>query len=133
MLFQWGNFKLHSGEESWWRIDCDALSDSEIELFAKLIREKIGPFTEVICPDSHHGSAAPKLVRALYRYKSDWLPGRNIFVPLLVDDVLTTGKSLEELKMSRMKIWPHGAEPVGIVLFARGECPDWITPVFRMG
>lgn len=131
-LFQWGNFKLHSGGESWWRIDCDDLTDSEIALFAKLIRERCGMFHEVTCPPSHPGSAAPRLVNALYEYKSDF-SGKTPLSWLVVDDVLTSGASMEEARKQAwlrgnpyMKIW-------GAVLFARGEYDNtWITPVFCM-
>lgn len=134
-LFQWGDFTLHSGEKSWWRIDCDDLTDSEIALFAKLIRERAGMFHHAACPVSHYGSAAPRLVRALSTYRSDWL-GRGNFVCLIVDDVLTTGASMEEVKAKEgaARSLPSGkkTEFWGAVLFARGPCPDWITPIFQL-
>ena len=125
-LFQWGDFTLHSGDKSWWRIDCDVLSDSEIELLAKLIHEKVGGFHSVIAPESHPGSAAPKLAEALKKYSVDW-GGQSKWVILAVDDVLSTGASLEELRVDDPIL-----EYKGAVIFARGKCADWITPLFQM-
>lgn len=126
-LFQWGDFTLHSGEKSWWRIDCDGLQDSEVELLAKLIYDKVGTFHGVQAPNSHPGSVAPRLVNCLARYMGVQEFGKMTI--LVVDDVLTTGKSLTNLK----EIWErNGCEVVGAVIFARGECPDWVTPLFRM-
>jgi hypothetical protein len=45
---------------------------------------------------------------------------------LIVDDVLTTGGSM----MSMQKQYP---EARGLVVFARGPCSAWITPIFQMG
>lgn len=39
-LFQTGNFKLHSGKTSNFKIECDALTDEDLETFAKLISEE---------------------------------------------------------------------------------------------
>ena len=133
-LFQHGNFQLHSGDTSWWRIDCDDLSDAEVGILARLIHERVGDYHGVICPESHFGSAAPRLRGLL-----DGLPhlngsfGQPVRL-LVVDDVLTTGNSMEEAKQLYKMQWPnvHGEITwVGAVVFARGKCPDWITPLFQ--
>jgi hypoxanthine phosphoribosyltransferase len=50
---------------------------------------------------------------------------------LLVDDVLTTGRSMGEV---RDRLLAAGNEHVrGAVVFARGPVvPDWVTPLFQM-
>ena len=51
-------------------------------------------------------------------------------LPLLIaDDVLTTGSSMEELKESKL----HYSDAIGVVVFARGQCPSWVIPLFQMG
>ena len=45
---------------------------------------------------------------------------------LIVDDVLTTGASMEHERAR------CSGRTIGVVLFARGPCPEWIHPVFRM-
>lgn len=132
-LFQWGNFTLHSGDKSWWRIDCDSLTDSEIELFAKLIRERNGNFNIATYPKSHPGSCVPKLAAALQKYTEPKFYDNPII--LIIDDVLTTGSSMEEVKTLQNKYFQERTmvpEIYGVVLFARGKCPDWITPIFQM-
>lgn len=43
---------------------------------------------------------------------------------LIVDDVLTTGRSMEKQRSKR--------EAKGIVLFARGPCPLWVEAVWML-
>lgn len=129
-LFQHGNFQLHSGDTSWWRIDCDDLSNAELGIFAKMIHDKFGVFHEISYPQSHYGSAAPRLAEALISYKSNFIG--NGFKILIVDDVLTTGNSMNEIKDKLSnRSYPIGLEIFGAVLFARGVCPSWVTPVFQ--
>jgi len=114
-LFRVGSFTLHSGKESTWKIDCDALLDEELEAIANIARDNLPHFGAV------HGipTGGLRLARAFEPYR---VGGSNI--TLIVDDVLTTGRSMVEAKQDFRF-------PVGFVIFARGECPDWITPMFR--
>jgi hypothetical protein len=52
---------------------------------------------------------------------------------LIVDDVLTTGRSMErhldELKKARAD---PGPRYVGAVIFASGQCPFWVDALFGM-
>ena len=125
-LFQWGNFTLHSGMQTWWRIDCDNLTNSEIHLLAKLIAEKVGTYHEVSCPESHPGSAVHGLKAALLQYREPRYAGKKIM--LLVDDVLTSGATMQHIKDLNNKYYEYK----GAVIFARGLCPDWVTPIFQM-
>lgn len=126
-LLQWGDFTLHSGDKSWWRIDCDAFTDSEIELLAKLIAEKVGEFNEITFPISHPGSCVPKLAKALDRYKE--YKESKVLIQLVVDDVLTTGNSIQLYKDYEKH---NGVICKGAVIFARGECPEWVTSIFQL-
>ena len=70
-----------------------------------------------------------KLAKALGKYKTNtWQR-----IILIVDDVLTTGGSMEKVKQEILS-QPHNDETTvkGCVVFARGECPDWIQSVFKM-
>ena len=114
-LFQSGDFTLHSGEKSRWKIDCDALTDADIATLALMIVQCVPEFGAVA--GIPHGGV--RLANALEKYRVDGVRAR-----LIVDDVLTTGASME---MAR--ILP---EDFGAVVFARGPCPDWIMPLFTM-
>lgn len=120
-LFQLGNFQLHSGERSRWKIECDALTDNDLEAIALMIVEQVpAPFGHV------HGipRGGLRLAKELIQYTTtDAAP------VLVVDDVLTTGASMEE---ARRRFNDDGRDVFGAVIFARGPCPDWIMPVFAM-
>lgn len=128
-LLRWGKIQLHSGGESWWSLDCDDLSDSELAVCAKMISLKNGPFAQAVEPSSHHGSAAPRLASILNQVYATHHIGDGL---IAVDDVLTTGASLEELRKELQRQYPNADAVRGYVIFARGDCPDWITPIFRL-
>ena len=46
---------------------------------------------------------------------------------LIVDDVLTTGGSMVDHRAAL-----GGSRCKGVVIFARGECPSWVVPLFQM-
>lgn len=113
-LFVNGELTSHSGLSLPYKIECDALSDAEIATIAAEVARRI-TFQEVIGVPR----GGLRLAAALERYRSD--TGGL----LIVDDVLTTGRSMEELRAG------HIAQ--GVVIFARGPCPTWVTPLFADG
>lgn len=119
-LFQLGRFRLHSGEHVRWKIECDALTEDDLAALALMLKERVQPFGSVI---GVPGGGFP-LAKALRKY-------RTAGPLLIVDDVLTTGASMEEVRHATIPGW-HGATAIGAVLFARGPCPEWITPVFTL-
>jgi len=115
-LFQLGDFKLHSGVVSFWKIDCDALTLEDWSALARIAYMKTIRFREVVgIPEG-----GLKLAEALkpYRFPN---PGYPI---LIVDDVLTTGASMEEARGQVQ------GETIGLVVFARSHCPEWVTALF---
>lgn len=116
-LFIKQDIKLHSGAKSDWKLECDALSDEDIYTLAHLIAKRM-VFREVVGVPS----GGVRLAKALERYKID---NRGLST-LIVDDVLTSGGSMEEF---RKTIKGHS---IGVVIFARGKCPEWISPLFQM-
>ena len=120
-LFQQGLFQLHSGNLSHFKIECDTLTLDDWETLAWLIAQNIY-FTEVIGIEQ----GGIPLAKALEKYRGH----RDICkIILIVDDVLTTGKSMEKAKEQLKEVW---WDVIGVVVFARGECPDWIYPIFQM-
>ena len=116
-LFNTGAFRLHAGGVSNFKIDCDHLSDEDIQALADYIGPRL-KFSRVVgIPEG-----GLRFAEALHKYCS--LDG-----PLLIaDDVLTTGRSMQEAYFDH----PGYANIIGVVIFARGQCPDWITPIFQM-
>lgn len=118
-IFQTGLYTLHSGEESTFKIECDVLTDSDLDTLALLIKDKFD-FSLVIGIPTGGTRFAEALVKYEKHNKSNAM--------LIVDDVLTTGKSMEEYRYNIL----DGRENIGVVIFARGPCPDWIVPIFQM-
>lgn len=114
-LFKYGWFASHSGFQLPWKIDCeDGFDDGDWEALASIIAAKI-PFRSV------YGipKGGVKLAEQLDKYCE---PG---FPVLIVDDVLTTGRSFVE---ARAKLG-NPEDCIGVVVFARGVCPNWIFPI----
>jgi len=123
-LFQKQLVKLSSGTESDFKIECDALTDEDIECCAYLISKKV-KFKKVYgVPRGGY-----RLQKALEKYTTS-----NRELPILiVDDVLTTGKSMESfLNNSDWYYEELLVPPIGFVIFAREKCPNWIQTLFQM-
>ena len=115
-LFQQGTFQLHSGEVSRWKIDCDALTDNDINTLAKLIHKGIVfGYVEWV------SGGGERLGKAMLKWRNAYSS-----TLLIVDDVLTTGASMEKQRAGR-------TNTIGAVIFARGVCPAWVKPLFAMG
>lgn len=118
-MFVWDDAKimLSGGEYTEFKIECDALTKKDIACFAKLICEKT-PFCEVVSVPT----GGDRIAKELRQYCTIDGP------VLIVDDVLTTGASMNKAKaeISDTKM------VIGVVLFARREPPKWIIPIFRM-
>lgn len=124
-LFQTGDYTLSSGIDSWFKIDCDALSDGSIETLARMVCRLVGPFSSV----EGVPTGGLRLARTLQQYACESGPH------LIVDDVFTTGGSMERA----YRAWRERKEAaggvgfplgcVGAVIFARGKCPFWVAAV----
>lgn len=114
-LFQSGIFKLASGQYSNWKIECDALTKQDWATLAAMAYEILPPFGEVV--------GVPRggipFADALSHYMTSM--SKTL---LIVEDVVTTGNSIEKFR--------NGRDAIGVCVFAREKCPDWVTPLFRM-
>jgi hypoxanthine phosphoribosyltransferase len=119
-LFQTGVVKLHAGGYSNFKIDCDALTDQDIGAIAMQLTLRLPRFAEV---EGVPGGGL-RLAEAMKHYVTPFQPIR-VQPLLIVDDVFTTGASMEEHRDFRTGV-------IGAVIFARAETPVWITPLFRM-
>ena len=117
-LFETKTFTMHSGDIGHWKIECDALTDADIDTLALMISEKFNFMGVYGIP-----TGAVRLGKALRKYIT---VGSDNF--LIVDDVLTTGASMVEV---RSKVNTHH-NIIGVVLFARTLPPDWVYPMFQL-
>lgn len=155
-LFHQGEFTLSHGQQSWFKIVCDNLIESDGECIARMMSRIVGPFSSV----EGIPTGGDKLAINLLAYQTEISSGAHC----IVDDVLTSGHSMrlarEEWERKNLN---HEKEslntckycgkdttkmlgPVenyrcaarthrdvkGIVLFARGECPAWIRAVCQL-
>ena len=122
-LFKRGNFTSHSGIELPYKIECDALTDDDIECVAEYIASKMD--CRFMVQDIAQGSC--RLATALEKHERCDAP----FVILLVDEVLLTPSSMKMAKDAQPP-QVHKDDIIGWVIFARGELPSWIHAVFTM-
>lgn len=118
------SFISHAGKSLPYKIECDALTDDDINTVAAIIAKRV-EFDRVIGIPT----GGLRLQFALGKYLG---LGQKI---LIVDDVLTTGASMEEKRQAIIK--DHRGfidvnDIIGWVIFARGETPDWINAVFTV-
>lgn len=117
-LFQYGAITLSSGKSSSYRIECDALTRADAKTLAwmafhLLLPQRFGGVVGV--PEG--GLVFESLLRAYASPPGPWL---------VVDDVLTTGESMEEMKKT---LDTANGEIMGVVMFARGPLPPWVKAV----
>ncbi len=114
-LFEAGYFRLHSGEETTWRINCEVLSDDDVRTLAAIIASHCTFGSVEGVP-----TGGLRLAEALR-------PLATTGPLLIVDDVLTTGSSMEEHRAGR--------DAIGYVIFDRsGGCRQpWVRALWSDG
>ena len=121
-LFQAVDFKSHSGLDLNWKIEMDALSDPEWFTICKMILELSPPFRKAV--------GIPRGGVKLGNLLNTHATGKRTDPICIVDDVLTTGESMNDFKRTRS--WREPTEYIGWVVFARTQCPNWVTALFQM-
>ena len=116
-LFEFVNFRLHSGAPSAWKVECDTLTLEDWRTLAFLTARKLKFRTVEGAP--YGGLAFAEALQLYAEPQSDYLP------QLIVDDVLTTGLSMETQRAGRDRV-------IGVVVFAREACPGWIYPIWQL-
>jgi orotate phosphoribosyltransferase len=114
-LFNFGGVhKLSSGKRSPFKIDCDFLSYDDLRSLADLSLCRLKPFFAV--------EAIPRGGTRLAFLMIDYCQEEGGL--LIVDDVYTTGRSMEKKRAGR--------EAQGLVIFARAPTPAWVVALFQM-
>ena len=121
-LFKQGAFTSHSGLRLPYKINCDALTDDDIDCIAEYIASKTDFGVVQGIP-----RGGCRLAKALEKY-AVW---ESPFQILIVDDVLTTATSMNAAKDDQ-PVQVHPSDIIGWIIFARGELPDWVRAVFTI-
>ena len=120
-LFIEEDFIGHSGGELHWKIEMDALDDAEWKCISRMIIEyQQEPFQAAI--------GIPRGGLKLSGYLHEYSTQNPADPYLIVDDVMTTGGSMEEYKKEHF----NDKYVIGWVVFARSKVPIWCDALFRM-
>lgn len=144
-LFNIGNFVLHSGVTSDFKVNTDYLSDQDWAALAKIIATRIPPFAwvegvprgglqlaaelEPYCTPIRHNHITRVIEPLGICPKCDVVHHKIPAPGLIVDDVLTTGGSMEYARAGRKNV-------MGVVIFSRITYePDsgWIMSLWNFG
>ena len=121
-LFQSVNFRSHSSLDLTWKIEMDALTAPEWYTLSQMILDLSSPFREAI--------GIPRGGMELGTRLNQYGTGNPDDPILIVDDVLTTGGSMEDFK--RKRVFRNPTKYIGWVVFARGYPPSWCKALFQM-
>jgi hypoxanthine phosphoribosyltransferase len=121
-MIDFGEFRSHSGILLPWKLECDDLSDNDIRGLAAIIASKF--YFRGVYGIPRGGN---RLANALQRFSVS----HHNYPLLIVDDVMTTGTSMEEAKKELGKT---ASNAYGVVIFSRTNViPSWIFPFFIVG
>ncbi len=118
-LFKTCTFTSAAGLDLQWKIECNALTDEDLMTIARVA----GP---LLCFGSVEGvpNGGLRLAQALEPFITEGACGGDL---LIVDDVFTTGWSMEQHR--------GGRRAQGLVLFARDAIPlrhSWIEAIWTL-
>lgn len=124
-LFQFGWFNSHSNFQLPWKLNldnlgCDSGPDSDWNDVANIISWKFA-FRSVY--------GVPRGGTALAGCLEKFAEPETTYPILIVDDVLTTGNSMEA---ARKKLNLNPPDVIGVVVAARGICPNWVWPILTV-
>ena len=125
-LFTKKNFIGHAGGELDWKIECDDLTDEDWQTLAYIVSKSYTFGAVIGIPRG--GLKFAEALKPYITLESEYV--------LIVDDVLTTGMSMEEAKTKYMQTYKcHEMDIFGIVAFSRKRvgCPEWIQPILQLG
>jgi orotate phosphoribosyltransferase len=121
-LFQTGDFKLASGRQSRFKIECDSLTDADWQALAAMASRIVPPFSEAI--------GVPRGGLVLAEAMKPYATSEGGI--LLCDDVWTTGGTMSRLRDKLSTERPDARPIFGLVAFARGELRLWASAIFQV-
>lgn len=126
-LFKNGQFQASSGVSLPFKIDCDSLTDEDLETLAIQCR-KMFPAYKYYSVSRGGDRFFEHLNKMVYSFGKDIERVHQY----IVDDVWTTGKSVVDFAIQRGLFHDLGKGTRCLVIFARGPYPGWVTPLFKL-
>lgn len=127
-LFQSGDFLLHSGQHSAWKLECEAITLDEMKVIAKLLAERLPAFSRTVSVSEDSNNPATILRGCLAQYAEE--TNKTLIV---VDDVFTTGSTMSSARRKLQESYVYSQYNImGAVIFAREPIFDWIIPLFTL-
>lgn len=124
-LFQEVDFKSHSGLDLNWKIECDCISKKEWKCLATMIMDyETRPFCSAV--------GIPRGGVMLGSYLNLYSTQDYNDPYLIVDDVLTTGGSMDEFADQYFRNRDIKNGYFGWVVFARNKPQNWVKSLFQM-
>jgi len=121
MLFNSEKFTGASGKQLDWKIDCDSLTQGDIDAIVKIAVPLLPTYHKV------YGVPTGGLVLANAFQRCSWKTEYYTPKPFIVDDVWTTGYSMNKyVKEQGFEDWN------GFVIFARGPLPPNVKCLFKL-
>jgi hypothetical protein len=120
-MFEWGKFIGAGGGELDWKINCDDLTDADLECIARAALKRL-PLFHAVVPVPGGGIRLAKAILDVCAGEDD-----DSATYLVVDDVWTTGTSMRRLVEDCGFTEWHG-----FVIFARGPTPPNVTALCRV-
>lgn len=120
-LFRKDAFVSHSGLPLEFKIECDALMEEDWKTLAYMVSKRFQFRSVFGVPEGGR-----PFEYALREYTADG--AKHV---LIVDDVLTTGNSMEQTREVLKQTFDY-SDIIGVVVFARARTADWIKPIFQM-
>lgn len=122
-LFKNESFISHAGLSLPFKIDCDSLTAKDLATLASIVSSKMKFKLAIGIPRGGDLFAMHLLTYADCN-ETDYI---------IVDDVCTTGKSFEDFKKIYVDTYKIPEKNIkGICIYARGECPSWVSPIFTL-
>ena len=117
---------LHSGEKTFWKIECDSLTDIQVDWLCDMIFRASFPFRRALGVPRGGERFANKLNIMLTRTA---IPQNSPL--LIVDDVYTTGKSIQDFLLNFPKYQVDTAK-IAVAFSRTRDIPDNVYAAFTI-
>lgn len=122
-LFRAGEFVLASGRTATWKIDCAALTPADWQGLALILKPRVLPFDRVMGVPT----GGLPFADALREHETE-----DAYRILVVDDVWTTGGSMDRFICDTFSGWTYAPKIQRAVVFARKPPPPTVVALFTM-